>query len=132
MAKGKKSGGRDFKKGQSGNPNGRPPVPEDVREARKLGKSEFTRIMNKCLFMSLADFDIEMRRDDLTMFERSCMSMIQHAAAGCERRFEMILTRFLGRPRDKMELTLPQPFIIKNMDGTVAVEAGARAREDED
>lgn len=130
MAKGKKTGGRNFKKGQSGNPNGRPPVPEDVKEARKLGKNEFTRIMNRCLFMTLAEFDEELRRPDITMFEKSCMQMVAHASAGCERRFEMILNRFLGRPRDKMELTLPQPFVIKTLDGSKAMELGAKVREE--
>lgn len=130
MAVGKKTGGRDFKPGQSGNPNGRPPVPEDIKEARKLAKNEFARIMNRFLWMSLEDFNVELKRPGLSMFERSCMQMIQHSAAGCERRFEMILTRLLGRPRDNMEITLPQPFIVKNVDGSVAIEAGAKAREE--
>ena len=40
MAKGKKTGGRDFELGNAGGP-GQPPVPSDLVEARKINKIEF-------------------------------------------------------------------------------------------
>lgn len=131
MAKGKKTGGRDFQPGQSGNPSGRPPEPEDIKKARSLTKNEYTRIANKYLWMDLESFGKELKRKDLSMFEKAVMQMIQHAAAGCERRFEQILARMIGKPRDKMEVTLPQPFIVRYADGSKAAELGASVREEE-
>ena len=45
--------GRRFKPGQSGNPNGRPPIPEDVKKARKLNQAEFERVVNDLIGMSV-------------------------------------------------------------------------------
>lgn len=49
MAKGTKTGGRDFAPGVSGNPAGRPPAPPDVRAVRTLTQSEIERIANELL-----------------------------------------------------------------------------------
>lgn len=40
MAKGFKTGGRDFKPGQSGNPNGAKPLPPEVRQFRNAAKKD--------------------------------------------------------------------------------------------
>lgn len=44
--------GRRFQKGQSGNPAGRTPIPEDVKAARKLTSVEFDRAVGRLLFVS--------------------------------------------------------------------------------
>lgn len=45
MAKGKKTGGRNFEAGQSGNPQGRPPQPEALREAKRLFRDQFEQLV---------------------------------------------------------------------------------------
>ena len=47
MAKGKKSGGKDWTPGNGG--PGRPKLPEDVREIKKLNIAEMERILNHCM-----------------------------------------------------------------------------------
>lgn len=54
MARGFKTGGRDWQKGKSGGP-GAPKMPEEVRQARKLNKVEAERILNKFLNYKLSD-----------------------------------------------------------------------------
>jgi hypothetical protein len=44
VAKGKKTGGRDFLPGQSGNPGGREPMTEGERLVRKLTKAQFKEV----------------------------------------------------------------------------------------
>lgn len=44
--------GRPFKKGQSGNPKGRPEIPEDVKRAREFNNNEFTKAVNKIISLT--------------------------------------------------------------------------------
>lgn len=49
MAKGEKTGGRDFPPGVSGNPSGRPPLSPELLTARLLTHAEVRRIANELL-----------------------------------------------------------------------------------
>lgn len=52
MAKGFKTGGRDWPKGQSANPAGRPAILPEIKEARKANANDLTRILHTQLKMS--------------------------------------------------------------------------------
>ena len=53
MAKGKKTGGADFKPGHG---KGRPPTPKEILEATKLGKAQFQGIFHRFSLMTYEDF----------------------------------------------------------------------------
>jgi hypothetical protein len=56
MAVGKKTGGRNFVKGQSGNPNGRPRVPQDVKDLRIENRQEVERLVS--LYCKVPDWKL--------------------------------------------------------------------------
>lgn len=51
MAKGKKTGGRDFKPGESGNPKGRPPITETEKFIKKTISKEVYDYINQLFYM---------------------------------------------------------------------------------
>jgi len=55
MVKRKKTGGRDFPKGVSGNPKGRPPMSTELKAARNLTNEEFGIAMSKLLLLPYED-----------------------------------------------------------------------------
>jgi hypothetical protein len=57
MAKGKKTGGRNFVKGQVTNPNGRPPMPKEFLEIKDTKIDEFRSIIFK--YMDMSPFQIK-------------------------------------------------------------------------
>ena len=53
-----------FKKGVSGNPDGSLPVGNDMKEARKLTRLEFERLVNKYLFKSVAEIQLMLKNQE--------------------------------------------------------------------
>src|SRR5687768_11480074 len=97
MAKGKKTGGRDLKKGETANPNGRPRLPEDIKEARALNKIELERILNKYLYLSRAELNAELAKPNTPAIELTVGKILSEALKrGDERRLDFILTRVVG------------------------------------
>lgn len=98
MAKGKKTGGRDFKKGQSGNPKGPAPLPEDIKEARKITQIEFERLANKYLSARKEDIAKASADPNTPVLELIISSIIHKAVVeGDERRLDFLLTRLIGK-----------------------------------
>lgn len=110
----KKSGGRDWKPGQSGNPNGRPSLPDDVRSAISLNKVEFVRIADG--LMSLTEEQLLAKIEDrkTSALELMVAKVITRAIwKGDHKRLDFLLTRTIGRvPQPKEEeSTAPTSFI---------------------
>lgn len=98
MAKGNKTGGRDFKHGQINNPAGRPPTPEYLKTARKLTKVRFEGILHKYLDHNKDEL-AKVLKDPETKAIDLCVIKILHEAIirGDQRRLEFILDRLLGK-----------------------------------
>lgn len=98
MAKGKKTGGRNFKKGASGNPKGPAPLPEDIKETRKLTQIEFERIANKYLFARKDEIAKASVDPNTPVIELLIGSIIHKAVVeGDERRLDFLLARLVGK-----------------------------------
>lgn len=75
MAKGK-TGGRNFKAGESGNPGGRPALPDDLKAARALNRVELERILNKFLFMTVEEIKASVKLTSISAFELMVASIV--------------------------------------------------------
>jgi hypothetical protein len=101
----KKTGGKDWKKGQSGNPNGRPPLPQDLKEARALNKEEFERVANKYLYLSEPELWVVKRRQDTPMLDQMVIGLLLMTSThGCQKRFAFLLDRLLGKLKNTVEV----------------------------
>ena len=119
MAKGKKSGGRDFPPGVSGNPAGGPGLPQDVRDARKLNTAEVTRILTDLIEMSPEAYLAFKPR---TKLEDLVMSLMNKATEdGCPTRLNLLFDRIIGKVKDQLEVTTPTPFIVVRQSGDQVV-----------
>jgi hypothetical protein len=110
--------GRPFKKGDIPNPKGRAPVPEDVREARKVDKEYALSVMSKFLYKSLDE--LEAMRSDASrpVYEHMLISAaIVSIETGDSSRIDFFLNRLIGKVTDKIEHSLPEPTIIEYPDG---------------
>lgn len=119
MARGKKTGGKDFKPGQSGNPAGGPGLPQDLRDARKMTAAEVTRILTELIDMSPEAYIAFKPR---TKLEEIVMSLMNKAIEeGCTARLNLLFDRIIGKVKDQLEVTTPSPFIVTRASGEQVV-----------
>ncbi len=111
-----------FKPGQSGNPGGRPKLPADIAEARKLNQHELERVINQYIWMTKDELKAAAKAPTTTVMELMIASIVASAIEkGDQMRLEFILARIIGKVRDQLELTGQVPFVIKKRDGTEMV-----------
>jgi len=98
MPKGKKYGGRDFQPGHKFG-QGRPRVPQDLKEARSLNRIELDRLLNKYIYMTAPEINSAVRSTELPMIELITAKVLAKAFNdGDTKRLEFILDRLLGPP----------------------------------
>lgn len=108
MPRGKKTGGRNFLPGQSGNPNGRPNVPEDLKQARNLNRIELDRLLNKMLGSTKAELETILKNPSSTLLEITVCGILAKAAQGGDhQRLNFILERLVGKVKDVVEFVNP-------------------------
>jgi uncharacterized protein DUF5681 len=90
-----------FKPGQSGNPGGRPKLPEDVREAKRLTQAALERTLNDFLFMDREALQARLKEPSAPMIEVIIGSIIAKAATGSDQmRLAFLLDRMIGKIKE--------------------------------
>lgn len=96
MARGKKTGGRDFQVGNKGGP-GRPMVPLDLKEARSINRIEFQRVLNKFMYMNGDEINDSLKSKQLPMLEMIVAKILAKAFnEGDQRRLEFVIQNLIG------------------------------------
>jgi hypothetical protein len=118
VAKGRKTGGRNFQPGQSGNPKGAPNVPEDVKAIRRLTRSELDRLFNKFIFMTKTEIQRAVMDPAAPSLELWISSVIHKGVVeGDDRRMNSVFDRLLGKVKDHVEHSTKDgaPLVILTM-----------------
>lgn len=115
-----------YQKGHPGGPGrgkGRPKIAEDLREVKVFNKDEWTRMFNRFFFMTMAELESFISKRKEQRVGDLLVASIVHAAlkGGDEKKLNFMLDRTIGRVTDKIEITPPQPFIIRRRDGSEEV-----------
>lgn len=99
MAKGKKTGGKDFKPGVVTNPNGRPPDAPELKELRHMSKNELAALFHKIL----AAKPEELNNFNGTVLEKWVSSIIYHGIkTGDYGRLNPFIERLFGKVKEEV------------------------------
>ena len=113
MARGSKSGGRDWVPGQSGNPRGRPVVAPELSELRKMGPNEMHGLLYRLLKMQSDELRELSLKSDFPVQEHLMAAVLLKVIDGsCLVRFRFFVNLMFGRPnyRKKSSGRRPRPI----------------------
>ena len=119
MAKGKKTGGADWGKGQSGNPKGCKKLPEEIKELRKFTVEQIIETFSKYLGMTESEM-LKLEKKDLSLLE---VWLLKAAEVGIKTGNYFILDKILDRVIGKTFMG------IRIETDNKSVEAGERLEE---
>lgn len=89
-----------FKKGQSGNPKGRPKLPEDLVAVKRLASAEVQTMIAKFSRMNVGQLKELVKDDSISGLERAIIMNIMDPL-----RMDYILSRCIGKVPDIVEST---------------------------
>jgi len=115
--KGKKTGGRDFQPGKSGNPKGRTPIPAEIRNIKNLTAKELEQVCSFLLTAKESDVHAVLIDPDAPMQVKViAKALIKAEKDGNLLPLEMLWNRSVGKVKEKLEL-LGKPSILVTTDG---------------
>lgn len=114
-----------FKPGQSGNPGGKPKLPQELKRTDKLSKIKFREYLNKFIHMTKTELVAELQKPGSTMLEQLVGGMIARTVKDQDPvRANFLLDRLIGKVKDEMDVELKmKPTYIERRDGTM-IELG--------
>jgi hypothetical protein len=87
-----------FKKGQSGNPSGRPKIPEGLRTIASLSQHEVTKLVSKYARMTIRDLFAAAKNQDTPVIELSIIKIfLLSAEHGDQSKLTFLLDRAIGK-----------------------------------
>ena len=132
MSKGKKTGGRDFVKGQVTNPKGAPRISEDLKKFRKLTPTMVAEMISRFAAHNREQLQAALRNPDASILELMFGKAIEQALkTGDPKYTNMILDRVVGKVTDKIEHKLPKPTVVKLFGEDATIVLGSQRTEEE-
>lgn len=127
MAKGRKTGGRDIKRGQVLNPVGRIPDPPGLKALKDVNRAEWERLLQKVMTTPKGELEKLAADPSISAMEAALYSiMIQSINSGDDGRLEFFLRRKIG----------PVPTIVTDPAGNsfsfLGLVALAQSKEEPD
>lgn len=130
IARGQKTGGRDFKPGQSGNPKGPPKLSPDVKAARKINRLEFERVATEMLNKTADEIKATAKDPQTRGLELIVSTILMKGIQnGDQFRLNFFLERLIGKVSDKVQHSFPKRTVIERHGGGEVI-LGAKPEEE--
>ncbi len=117
--KGKKTGGKNFKPGESGNIAGRPPLDPMVKQLKRFTADQLEELVSSLLTSTEADV-ARMREDTGAPYIKRIVAKIleQTFEGGSIGALDMVLNRLIGKVKERVDVHTFRPSILVRQDGS--------------
>lgn len=105
--------GRPFTKGKSGNPSGRPKVPDDIKAMIQLNQFELSRVLNHVAFMNVPDLKKMTKSTDAPAILVGAAKIAEKMSKGDLWSANLIFDRLIGRTREAEPRDVTPPIQIE-------------------
>lgn len=95
-----------FKPGVSGNPSGKPALPAEINESRKLSTQEVIRVASDFLRLTVREVREVLEDEDSHACEALVASIIVSGINGSHQHVKELLDRVIGKPKETVDLTV--------------------------
>jgi hypothetical protein len=120
-----------FKPGQSGNPAGKPKceVTADIKTLQELSRG-FVETKIAFAMQRTIEQLIEVYKDpESQSIDVAISSIMLKSAKGDYKALNFLFDRVIGKVADKIEMNLPEPFVIKSLSGETTTLGMKKAKE---
>lgn len=118
MAKGFKSGGKDFEKGKSANPGGLPRVSPKIKELSAYARALLIQKYHEVHTLTEEELYARMKDPKVQGAEKAIVSIMIHAIKyGDQNRFGALVERVCGKVKEEVEHSIAKPTIIIRPNG---------------
>lgn len=111
-----------FTKGQHVEGRGRPKRSEEEKKLTKLSRYKAKLLFNRIMLMKEDQIKELMADKNRTMLEKTiCKVMLEALKKGDTVRMEWLLSRTIGKVKEEVEVKLPRPMIVENLEGSATL-----------
>lgn len=98
-------GGKKWAKGVSGNPKGRPALPPEVREFKKLTIIELKEVCSMVMACSYEELQLMLTDEKASVIQRMAASLAINAIKkGNTFAWDALLNRLVGKPKETLKM----------------------------
>jgi len=124
-----------FKKGQSGNPNGRPKMKDfdALKELKDMSRAFVETKIAMALQRNIPDLTAIAKSSEAQAIDVAISRIIlKSCIEGDHKSLNFLFDRVVGKVIEKTDIKLPKPFVIESLDGKKQLECGMEMDEDDE
>lgn len=122
-----------FKKGKSGNADGRPALDPKIKQIKKLTAEEFETMVSALFETTETGLKQLIADQNAPYLKRIVASILKKTfETGSMGQLDMVLSRVIGKVKEKLEHTFVKPSILKRIDGSEIVFTNRPIEEEEE